>query len=63
MQRLCNFVLARIEQAHAQAATIQVKLLKIGTSVIRNSRRIRILLTSHHSEWETFLTATRALAT
>lgn len=62
MQRLRTLALASTELAHAQAATIRVKLLKIGATVIRNSRRIRILLASHHPERETFLIASRALA-
>ncbi len=62
MQRLRTLALTGTELAHAQAATIRVKLLKIGASVIRNSRRIRILLASHHPERETFLIASRALA-
>ncbi|MBK8814107.1 MAG: transposase [Methylococcaceae bacterium] len=62
MQRLRTLALASTEFAHAQAATIWVKLLKIGASVIRNSRRIRILLASHLPERETFLFASRALA-
>lgn len=62
MQRLRTLALIGTALAHAQAATIRVKLLKIGASVIRNSRRIRILLASHHPERETFLIASRALA-
>ena len=62
MQRLRTIALAGTALAHAQAATIRVKLLKFGASVIRNSRRIRILLASHHPERETFLIASRALA-
>lgn len=62
MQRLRTIALAGTKLAHAQATTIRVKLLKIGASVIRNSRRIRILLASHHPERETFLIASRALA-
>jgi len=59
MQRLRTIALAGTALAHAQAATIRVKLLKFGASVIRNSRRIRILLASHHPERETFLIAYR----
>jgi hypothetical protein len=62
MQRFRTIALAGTELANAQAATIRVKLLKIGASIIRNSRRIRILLASHHPERETFLSASRALA-
>jgi hypothetical protein len=62
MQRLRAIALTGTELAQAQTATLRVKLLKIGASVIRNSRRIRILLASHHPERETFLIAARALA-
>jgi hypothetical protein len=62
MQRLREIALAGTELARATASTIRVKLLKIGATVIRNTRRIRILLASHHPERETFLTAIRALA-
>jgi len=43
-------------------ATIRVKLLKIGAAIVRNSRRIRIMLASHHPLQATFLSAARALA-
>lgn len=62
MQRLRTIALTGTELANAQAATIRVKLLKIGAAIVCNSRRIRILLASHHPERELFLTAARALA-
>jgi len=62
MQRLRVMTLAGTELARASAATIRVKLLKIGAAVIRNTRRIRILFASHHPLREAFLTAARALA-
>lgn len=62
MQRLRTIALVGTELANAQAATIRVKLLKIGAAIVRNSRRIRILLASHHPERELFLTAAHALA-
>jgi hypothetical protein len=34
------------ELCKAQAATIRLKLLKIGTVIVRNTRRIRLLFTS-----------------
>lgn len=34
------------ELARAQAATIRLKLLKIGTVIVRNTRRIRLLFSS-----------------
>jgi len=62
MQRLRELALAGTELARATAATIRVKLLKIGATVLRNTRRIRILLASHHPLRKTFLLAARALA-
>ena len=61
MQRLREMVLVGTDLARASAATIRVKLLKIGAAVIRNTRRIRILFASHHPLRETFLIAARAL--
>jgi len=62
MQRLREIALAGTDLAKATAATIRVKLLKIGAAVIRNTRRIRILFASHHPLREIFLIASRALA-
>lgn len=63
MQRLRTLALAGTELARASAATIRVKLLKIGAVIVRNTRRVRILLASHHPLREVFLSAARALAT
>lgn len=46
----------------ACTATIRIKLLKIGAAVLRNTRRVRLLLASHHPLKDVFLTAARALA-
>ncbi len=62
MQRLREMALANTELARASAATIRVKLFKIGAAVIRNTRRIRILFASHHPQRLVFLAAARALA-
>lgn len=62
MQRLREIALAGTELARATAATIRVRLLKIGAAILRNTRRVRILLASHHPLRETFLSAARALA-
>jgi hypothetical protein len=61
--RLREIALAGTDVARATAATIRVKLLKIGASVVRNTRRVRILLASHHPLRDTFLSAARILAT
>ena len=62
MQRLRELALAHTELAKASAATIRVRLLKIGAAVVRNTRRIRILLASHHPLREVYLVAANALA-
>jgi hypothetical protein len=62
MQRLRAIALAGTELACACAATIRVRLLKIGAAILRNTRRVRIMLASHHPLRETFLSAARALA-
>ncbi|MCX7902621.1 MAG: IS1380 family transposase [Burkholderiaceae bacterium] len=62
MQRLRELALAGTELARATAATIRVRLLKIGAAIVRNTRRVRILLASHHPLRALFLHAARALA-
>ena len=62
MERLRSIALADTELARATSATIRSKLLKIGASIIRNTRRVRIMLASHHPLRHVFLTAARALA-
>jgi hypothetical protein len=62
MQRLREIALAGTELAQATACTIRVRLLKIGAAILRNTRRVRILLASHHPLRDTFLSAARALA-
>ena len=62
MQRLRELGLKATELERATAATIRVRLLKIGAAVVRNTRRVRILLASHHPLRALFLHAARALA-
>jgi len=62
MQRLREIALKGTALASATAATIRVRLLKFGASIVRNTRRIRILLASHHPLRGVFLGAARALA-
>ena len=50
------------ELEKATATTIRVKLLKIGAAVIRNTRRIRILLASYHPLRDVFARAAGAKA-
>jgi hypothetical protein len=62
MQRLREIGLKSTELERATAATLRVRLLKIGAAVVRNTRRVRILLASHHPLRAVFLHAARALA-
>jgi hypothetical protein len=62
MQRLRAIALADTELAHASASTIRVKLLKIGAAILRNTRRVRILLASHHPLRAVFFHAAGALS-
>jgi len=62
MQRLRAIALQATELERATAATIRVRLLKIGAAIMRNTRRVRVLLASHHPLRAVFLHAARALA-
>jgi len=62
MQRLRTLALQGTELAQATAATIRVKLLKIGAAILRNTRRVRILLASHHPLRAVFFHAAGALS-
>jgi hypothetical protein len=48
MQRLRELALKGTELERATAATIRTRLLKIGAAIVRNTRRVRVLLASHH---------------
>jgi hypothetical protein len=51
-----------IELARACTATIRTKLLKIGAAIVRNTRRVRVLIASHHPLRHVFFAAAQALA-
>ncbi len=61
MINLRRLGLKNTELAKACTATIRTKLLKIGAAVIRNTRRVRLLLASSHPLQHVFITAARAL--
>jgi len=46
--------LRKTEPSRAQVSTIRLKLLKIGGAAIRNTRRIRLLLSSSYPYQELF---------
>jgi hypothetical protein len=62
MQRLRALALQGTEFERASAATIRVRLLKIGASILRNTRRVRVMLASHHPPRVLFATAASKLA-
>lgn len=62
MINLRRLALAGTELERACTATIRVKLLKIGAAIMRNTRRVRVLLASQHPLKHVFLSAARALA-
>lgn len=62
MINLRRLALRDTELERACTATIRTKLLKIGAAVVRNTRRVRVLLASQHPLKHVFLSAARALA-
>ena len=46
METIRRIGLAGTELARAQVTTIRLKLLKVGTVILRNTRRIRLLFSS-----------------
>jgi hypothetical protein len=62
MINLRRLALKGTELERACTATIRTKLLKIGAAVLRNTRRVRLLLASQHPMKHVFFTAARALA-
>ena len=61
LERLRALGLAGTELARAQAGTIRLKLLKIGAVVLRNTRRIRLLLSSSYPYQRLFGQVAQAL--
>ena len=62
MINLRRHALAGTELANACTATIRVKLLKIAAAIVRNTRRVRVMLASSHPMREIFASAAHALA-
>ena len=60
-ERLRALALAGTEFARLQAQTLRVKLLKIGAVILRNTRRVRVLLSSAFPYQAIFVAAARAL--
>jgi Transposase DDE domain group 1 len=62
MINLRRLALKGTELAQACTVTIRTRLLKIGAAVLRNTRRVRVLLASAHPMKHVFVTAARALS-
>lgn len=61
MINLRRLALRGSELERACTATIRLKLLKIGAAIVRNTRRVRVLLASNHPLRHVFLAAAYAL--
>ena len=61
IERLRALALHGTEFARVQATTLRAKLLKIGAVIIRNTRRVRVLLSSAFPYQDIFWHAARAL--
>ncbi len=59
MHRLRAIALVGTELERAAASTIRVRLLKISAAILRNTRRIRLMLASHHPMRAVFVVAAR----
>ena len=55
MEGIRRLGLKGTELARAQMSTIRLKLLKVGAVILRNTRRIRFLLSSAYAYQELFL--------
>jgi len=62
MVRLRQLALNATELERASAATIRCRLLKIGAAILRNTRRVRVMLASHHPLRDLFAAAALRLA-
>ena len=62
MEALRRLALRDTELANAQVGTIRLKLLKIGAVVLRNTRRIRFLLSSAYPYQTLFQTVVERLS-
>jgi len=63
LERIRNSALSGSQLARARCDTIRLKLLKIGAVVIRNTRRVRLLLSSSYPMQGLFLKVSKQLST
>ena len=62
IESMRRIALKNTELANAQCETIRLKLYKIGTIILRNTRRIRFLLSSHYPRQHLFLETAKKLS-
>lgn len=62
LESIRRIALKHTQLARAQVQTIRLKLLKIGAVILRNTRRIRFLLSSSYAYQSLFQEASHALA-
>ena len=62
LEALRSFALKETQLARARCDTIRLRLLKIGATIIRNTRRVRFLLSSSYPMQHLFLKVTKRLA-
>jgi len=62
MQRFKELALKGSELERASSASIRVRLLKLGAVMVRNTRRIRLLLADQHPLQQVFEKAALALS-
>jgi hypothetical protein len=62
METIRRVGLCGSELARAQVSTIRLKVLKIGTVILRNTRRIRLLFSSAYPDQELFASILRKLS-
>ena len=61
LEAIRRLALRGTELARAQCGTLRLKLLKIGAVILRNTRRVRFLLSSSHPYQHLFATAVARL--
>ena len=61
METIRRVALPGTELARAQVSTIRLKLLKIGTVIVRNTRRIRLFFSSAYPHQALFASVSTAL--
>jgi hypothetical protein len=62
METLRRIALAGTQLCRAQAGTLRLKLIKIGTVIVRNTRRVRLLFSSAYPLQSLFAQAAAELS-